>query len=124
MIIGLFGLIFIIMSCIGGASVLIALFMVPTMIFGSAVREVTEKPRKAYKETREAQKMKDPLYEKASRINTVASKNYFKNKIERKIYFNNGECIIKLDIMDDMLERQAYTKAMKELGIKNYRFQK
>ena len=121
------GLAFIIVSCAVGLSFFLFLLMFPAMIIGSATRELTEKPRKRYKEIREEQKMKNPMYRENLTINEVANKHmpsYISGKLNRKVQIENGKYVVYLDTFDDTPERQAYSKAMKELGIKNYSIKK
>lgn len=121
------GLAFIIVSCAVGLSFFLFLLMFPAMIIGSATRELTEKPRKRYKEIREEQKMKNPMYRENVTINEVANKHmpsYISGKLNRKVQIENGKYVVYLDTFDDAPERQAYSKAMKELGIKNYSIKK
>lgn len=121
------GLAFIIVSCAVGLSFFLFLLMFPAMIIGSATRELTEKPRKRYKEIREEQKMKNPMYRENVTINEVANKHmpsYISGKLNRKVQIENGKYVVYLDTFDDAPQRQAYSKAMKELGIKNYSIKK
>lgn len=121
------GLAFIIVSCAVGLSYFLFFLMFPAMIIGSATRELTEKPRKRYKEIREEQKMKNPMYRENLTINEVANKHmpsYISGKLDRKVQIENGKYVVYLDTFDDAPERQAYSKAMKELGIKNYSIKK
>lgn len=120
------GLVFIILSCTIGASYILAFLGFIAMPFLSIGMNVYDKFKENYKGVRHQKNMKDPNYAKAQEVvdkMDEKKKETFFDPV-RKVTYNNGIYTIHLEYNDDVLQRQFFTKLMKDMNINssNYKF--